>query len=387
MRWTRPLGALALAAALATPALADPVRLGFIAALSGPFGAIGADQRRGLDLALEHLGGRIGGQPVEIAAADSRGVPATAVQEASRLIERDRVQIVTGGTASNEIMAMVPPITRAGRIFLGSNGGPSPLAGAECNENYFSVAFQNDEWSAGMGAYMAQAGVRRAYLIGMDYQAGRDHLAGARRGFAGEVVAEVYTPQAQMDFAAELAQIRAARPDGVFAFYPGAAAVAFVKQYAQSGLGRTIPLFSNPGLSDPLLFAAQGEAAVGIVISGSYASEADNPQNRRFVADFRARHGRDPSTFAAQQYDALILLDAAVREAGGVDDIAKLRAALRRADFRSVRGEFRFNRNQMPLQRTLIQRVDRRADGLFLAPVATLPAQPDPFVALCRMTW
>ncbi len=380
-----------VASLLAGPApAAEPLRLGFVAAQSGPLGVIGSEQKRGLDLALEHLGNQLGGRPVEVVNADSKGNPGAAVQEAAKLIEKDKVPIITGGTGSNEVMAMVKPIVGAGVIFLGSNGGPSPLAGRDCSENYFSLAFQNDQWSEGMGAYMTRQGVKTLYLIGMDYQAGWDHIGGARRFFKGDVAAQVFTPQAQLDFSAEMAQIRAAAPDAVFAFYPGGAAVSFVKQYAQAGLNRKIPLYSNVGLSDPLFFQAQVPAALGITVTGQYSSELDNPANKRFVADYRAKYGRDPATYAAQQYDAVMLLDSALKQTGGrTDDLAALRGALRKADFHSVRGGFRFNHNHMPIQTIYSMKVERRASGeLFLNPVAVAAADAvDSFHGECPMNW
>ncbi|CAM5529196.1 ABC transporter substrate-binding protein [Eoetvoesiella caeni] len=342
----------------------EPVKLGFIAAQSGPLGVLGAEQKRGLDLALEALGGKLGDRPVELYTSDSRGVPGTAVQEVSKLIEKEGVDVITGGTASNEILAMVKPISKAGVTLVGSNGGPSPLAGKECNPGYYSVAFQNDQWSNGMGTYMSDHGVKRAYFIGMDYQAGWDHVGGAQSSFKGETVAKVFTPQAQLDFSAELAQIRAAKPDGVFAFYPGGAAIAFVKQYAQAGLSKTIPLYSNAGLVDTLFLPSFGDNAVGVVISSHYSADLDNPANKKFVADFQAKYKRDPSSYAASQYDAVMLIDHALRAVGGDKiDKAKLRAALATAKFDSVRGAFKFNTNHMPIQNIYVQKVERDKNG------------------------
>lgn len=383
---------LAAAATLAIampPATAQTLQLGFIAAQSGPLGVVGSEQKRGLDLAIEHLDGKIGGLAVEVINADSKGNPAVAVQEASKLTERDKVAIVTGGTASNEVVAIVKPITAAGVFFIGSNGGPSPLAGKECDANYFNVSFQNDQWSEGMGAYMKRKGVKKPYFISMDYQAGWDHVAGARRGYGenAPVVAQVFTPQQQLDFSAELAQIRAADPDAVFAFYAGGAAVAFVKQYAQSGLSRSLPLYSNVGLSDPLFFSAQGDAALGLMVSGHYSTEVDTGNNKRFVADFRAKYRRDPATYAAQQYDAIMLIDAAIRSVkGNLADKDALRAAFKRAEFASLRGPFKFNNNHMPIQNVYIQRVEKRDDGeRYLKRIDTVANVGDPYSAECPL--
>lgn len=384
MKWMAvlSLGMAGLPALAAEPA----VKLGFIAAQSGNLGVIGAEQKRGLDLALEHLGGKLGGREIKLYSADSRGTPGVAVQEVSKLVDKDDVDVITGGTASNEIMAMIKPIASAGLTLVGSNGGPSPLAGKDCNPAYFSMAFQNDQWSEGMGRYMTEHGVKKAYFIGMDYQAGWDHVGGAERTFEGEKVAKVFTPQAQVDFSAELAQIRAANPDGVFAFYPGGAGIAFVKQYAQSGL--KVPLFSNTGVIDTMLLPSFGDDALGVVMTGHYNPQVDNAANKRFVEDYRAKHGYEPSSYAASQYDALMLLDKAVAKlpAGKVDRKA-LRAEIAKAEFDSVRGPFAFNKNHMPVQNIYVQQVEKNDKGELVLKLLGTAAEKagDPYVQECKM--
>ena len=239
-----------------------------------------------------------------------------------------------------------------------------------------------------MGQYMTKKGLKRVYFMGMDYQAGWDHTKAAIREFKGTKVAEVYTPLNQMDFSAELTQLRAAKPDAVFVFYVGPLAVAFLKQYTQAGLHKTIPLYSMGAISDPLLYKAQGDAAIGLISTEGWNTELDNPANKKFVAAFRKKYGRDPSGYAARQYDAVMLLDAAVRQIKGkVNDKAALRAALRKADFQSIRGKFRFNTNQYPVQDIYVQEVARRPDGTMyqkLLGVAMADVK-DPDYVNCKM--
>ena len=240
-----------------------------------------------------------------------------------------------------------------------------------------------------MGAYMKRKGVKKPFFIGMDYQAGWDHIAGARRGYGKDntIAGEKFTPQDQFDFSAEFAGIRATAPDAVFAFYPGGAAVAFVKQYAQSGLNRDSQPYSNLGLSDPILFKGQGDSALGVLVSGHYSTEVESGRNKEFVADFRKTYGRDPATYAGQQYDAIMLLDAAIKSIKGkIDDKDALRAALKKADFASTRGPFRFNNNHMPVQNIYIQQVTKRADGeMYLKKIDTVESGQDPYSKDCPM--
>ena len=369
-------------------ASAEELRLGFISILSGQLALLGQEQKRGFDLAVEELGGKVGGVDTKIFFADNKGNPGDAVQEATKLIDRDKIDVITGLAASHTTMAALKPLLANGVIALGANAGPSPLAGKGCNKNWFSTGFHNDQWDMAMGQYMTQKGLKRVYFMGMDYQAGWDHVKAAIREFKGEKVAEVYTPIAQMDFSAELTQLRAAKPDAVFVFYVGPLAVAFLKQYTQAGLNKTIPLYSMGAISDPLLYKAQGDAALGIVTSEGWNTELDNPANKKFVAAFNKKFGRDPTGYAARQYDAVMLLDAAVRQIKGkVGDKDALRSALRKADFQSVRGDFRFNSNQYPILNVYIQEVSKRPDGSMYQKLtgAVIKDIKDPDYVNCKM--
>lgn len=366
----------------------EKIKLGWIAGVSGPLNLVGAEQRRGLDIALEHLGNKLGGVPIELVTGDSKANPGATVQELSRLLEKDRVDVLTGLTASNEILAAIKPITDAKVFFVGANGGPAQTAGEGCSPYYFNASFQNEQITEGIGAHMAKAGVKKLYLLGMDYEAGHEHSNAAKKGYTGEVVAHTFTPLAQLDFAADIAKIRASGADGVWAFYPGGPGISLVRQWAQSGLAGKVPLFSNIALSEPLVFQAQGKTALGIVVTGNYFAEIDNPENKRFVEAFRAKHKRDPASFAGLQYDAVMLLDAAVREVkGNLKNQDAFRAALKKASFKSIRGPFRFNNNNHPIQNTYIGVVDQRKDGsMYIRLTGTLRENaPDNFASKCPM--
>ncbi len=339
------------------------LRLGFMSSMSGPIAALGVEQRRGLDLAIADLGGKIGGLPVEIFTADDQADAGAAVQGASKLIDKDKVDVITGLIASPALIGASKTIIQSGKLLISANAGPSQFAGKECNPNFFFTAWQNDQVDEAVGRYLNDKGFKRVYFMGFDNQAGYDHINGAKRTFKGENLGESYTGMAQVDFSSEFARVRAAKPDALFVFYVGAPAVAFVKQYAQAGLKKDIPVFSF-ALADALSIKAQGTAALGVKVAGPYFPFIDNPQNKKFVGDFRAKFGRDPALYAANQYDAIMLLDSAIRAVGGkLDDQAALRAALRKADFKSLRGSFRFNVNNFPIQDYYIAEVAKRQDG------------------------
>jgi branched-chain amino acid transport system substrate-binding protein len=380
-------GCLVFCASAAQAQIPPSIKLGLILSFSGPLNVVGAEEKRGFDVAMDQLGGKLGGIPVEVVQGDSKGNPGATVQELSRLIEKDRVDLLTGLTGSNELVAAIKPISDAKIFFIGMNGGPAILAGEQCSPYYFNASFQNAQLDTGMGPYMAKKGVKKLYLIGLDYEAGHEHTEAARVGFPGEVVSH-FTPLAQVDFAADIAKIRASGADGVFAFYPGASGIAFVRQWAQAGLTGKIPLYSNVALSEPTVFQAQGKTALGIVVSANYFAAIDNPQNRKFVQDFHAKFGRDPASYAGLAYDTMMLIDAAVREVkGNLKDQAGFRAALRKANFRSLRGSFKFNTNQQPIQSTYVTEVEERPDGtLYLKELAiTSRDAPDEFAGKCPM--
>jgi len=364
------------------------LKIGFISAQSGPLNVLGLEQKRGFEIAMDHLGGKFGQTPVEVVMADSKGNPSATVQEISRLIDKEKVDLIVGLSASNELVAGVKPIVDAKLFFIGMNGGVAINAGEQCNPYYFNASFQNAQLTTGMGAFMTKQGVKKLYLIGADFEAGYEHTDAAKTGFKGEIVAQQFTPLTQLDFAADIAKIRASGADGVFAFYPGGLGIAFMRQWAQAGLAGKIPVFSNIALTEPTAFQAQGKSVLGTYVSAVYFAGIDNPVNKRFVQDFKTKFGRDPASYAGLAYDAMMLVDSAVKEVkGNVKDQVAFRAALKKANFQSVRGSFAFSSNNHPIQNTYLTVVDERSDGsLFLKATAIISEKAaDNFVGKCPL--
>jgi branched-chain amino acid transport system substrate-binding protein len=343
---------------------ADVIKLGNLTQLSGPISPAGNETKRGIDLALEELGNKLGGVPVKYTVVDDKSNPAEAVNGASKLIDEEKVDFVTGLGASNTLIPVFKSFVNAGIFVVGALAGPEQFAGKECSPNGFFVSFANDDWPAGMGKYMSDHGIKKAMFIGADYQAGYQHVEAAIRYFKGQAVKPIYVPLHQLDFAPEIARIRAEKPDGVFAFLVGAGGIALVKQYAQAGLQGKIPFFAEDPVANPLTFPAQGDAALGIVMSTNWTADLDNAANKKFVAEFQKKYKRLPATFAALGYDAIKLIDSAVREVHGkIEDKAAVRAALKKANFQSVRGPFKFNNNHFPIQNIYIMEVKKGPNG------------------------
>jgi branched-chain amino acid transport system substrate-binding protein len=359
------LATTAALAAFATGAhAADRIKLGFEAGMSGVFGIIGEEMKRGLDLGLALHGQKLGGVPVTVYAVDDKADPAQAVQQASKLIDDSKIDIITGLMSSNTTVAVRNLYLDAGVMVVGALAGLQQFAGKECNENAFFVSFENEDWDDALGKYMTDKGFKSVYFMAADYQAGWEKTQGAMRTYGGKKFGPVYTPLTQLDFSAEIAQLRDAKPDALFVFYPGGLGIAFLKQFQQAGLQGKIPIFSEDTMASELSFAAVGDAALGVTQSGSWSYEIDNPANKQFVAEFVKKYGRRPTAFAALQYDAVSLLDSAVAAVKGkIEDKAAFRAALKKADFQSVRGPFKFNNNNYPIVNVLLTEVTKDEKG------------------------
>lgn len=355
------------ASLLATPVLAaEPVRIGMVTTLSTKAGYLGEEIRNGFQLAIDEEDGKLGGVAVELLVDDDGRKPEKGKQIANRYIKRDGVKIMTGIVFSNVALAVVPKVVRDGIFYISPNAGPSKLAGKGCNENYFNVAWQNDNLAEAMGRYLNEEGYKNIYLLAPNYPSGKDQLAGFKRFYQGDIAGEVYTQLGQSDYAAELATLRAAGPDAVFFFLPGGMGINFLKQYAQAGLNQAIPLFGPAFSFDQQLLKAVGNAALGVRNTSQWNWDLDNPENRRFVVAFRKAYGRTPTLYASQGYDTAHLIGSALKATGG--DPGKkdaFRKALKKADFPSVRGKFSFGHNHHPVQDIYVREVVKNEDGSF----------------------
>ena len=342
----------------------EPVKIGMITTLSTKAGYLGEEIRDGFKLAIDQEGGKLGGVPVDLLVDDDGRKPEKGRQIAERFIKRDGVKIMTGIVFSNVAIAVVPKVVQDNVIYVSSNAGPSLLAGKGCHKNYFNVAYQNDNLDEVVGKYVTEAGYKNVYLLAPNYPAGKDHLAGFKRYYKGDIAGEVYTKLGQSDYAAELAALRAAKPDAVFFFLPGGMGINFIKQYSQAGLNKTIPVFGPAFSFDERLLKAVGEAALGVKNGSQWTHDLDNPANRQFVEAFHKAYGRIPTLYASQGYDAARLIGSALKSTGGdVSNTDALSEAILKADFESVRGKFKFSSNQHPVQDLYIREVVKDADG------------------------
>lgn len=355
MRLKRGIFTLAIVtAAVATwadirPAAAQ-VKIGFVATFSGFAGALGRDMYDGFMLGIEHLGGRLGGQTVEVLREDDQLKPELGVQIVQKLIERDHVDIIAGVTFSNVMTAIYPRVVGAEVFLVSTNSGPAHIAGKQCSRFFYSTSWQNDQQHEAMGKYAQDRGYKRMLLFSPNYQAGKEVLEGFKRYYSGTVLDEFYSKLGEVDFNVELTEIQSKKPDAIFVFYPGGMGINFVKQYKQVGLLGKVPLLSGATVEGTTL-PALGADAIGVELGTVWGPDLPNEQNRKFVSGFEAKYGRIPSQYAAQSYDGALLIDSALRRTGGsVSDKAKFAAAMHAADFKAIRGDFKINKNGFPIQ-------------------------------------
>ncbi|MGX1306038.1 branched-chain amino acid transport system substrate-binding protein [Amorphus suaedae] len=381
---------LAMAATLAGTAFAqssdDKLTVGLMLTLSGPAAVIGQQARDGFQLAVEDMGGKLGGLDTDVIVVDDELKPDSAVNKAKELVERDGADFVVGPIFSNILMAITKPITDEKVILISPNAGTSVLAGPGCNEYLFVSSYQNDQMHEVLGKYAEDKGYKKVFLMAPNYQAGKDGLAGFKHSYTGEVVDEVYTPLGQLDFSAELARIAAAKPDAVYTFMPGGMGVNLVKQYRQAGL-EDIPFLSAFTVDETTL-PAQQDAAIGFFGGANWAPNTDLPQSKAFVKAFEAKYGYVPGTYAMQAYDAAQMINSAVKAVNGdLSDKEGLVAALEKADFQSLRGDFKLGHNHFPIQDFYLVKVAKRDDGKYQTEIVEkiFDDYVDNYASQCKM--
>lgn len=373
---------------------ADEVKIGFVTTLTTGGASIGQDQEKAVNLALKHIDNTMGGKAVNLIMADDGFKPEVGKQATDKLVKQDDVDFVAGYIWSHVLLASRKSVLDADKFLISANAGPSPVAGKLCHKNFFSTSWQNDQTPMAMGETLNQQGVKSLYVMAPNYAAGKDMVAGVERTFKGEILGKDMTKwgkDAQLDFSAELAKAKASGAEGIFVFYPGKAGPAFIKQYEQAGLRDTLPLytvFTVDSISLPKLQAGGMEGVLGSVSTQHWGPDLDNAANKKFVADFREEYGSYPSFYAAQAYDSILLIKSAVDAVDGdLSDKDGMRAAMMEANFDSVRGEFTYGNNHMPIQDFYSRTVVADADGNWTTEInkVVLDDHQDSYAAECSM--
>jgi len=384
------VSAVALLSAPGLASAADNIKIGFVTTLSTGAGAIGKDMRDAVDLAVEHLGGKMAGKDIEVIYEDDGFKPEIGKQKTDKLVKKDDVDFVAGFIWSHVLMASYKSVVDNDKFLISSNAGPSPVAGKLCNENFFSTSWQNDQTPMAMGEVLNQRGIKNLYIMAPNYAAGKNMVTGVERTFKGKIAGKDMTKfPGQLDFSAELAKVRAAKPDALFVFYPGKHGAQFMKQYSQAELAKSVPLYTVFTV-DSISLPRVGDLADGSLNTMFWSPDMDNPTNKKFVGDFKAKYGHYPSHYAAQSYDSIMLIDSAVEKVGGdISDRNAVRTALRAAEFNSIRGNFKYGKNHMPIQNFYLRQVGKDDAGVYTNKIVDTVYEnhQDSYVDECKMTW
>jgi len=384
---TQFTSALALSAAMGTAALAEDIKIGMVVTLSGPPAALGQQVVDGFQLALDQNGGMLGGHAIELMVEDDELKPEVALLKATSLVEREEVDFVVGTVFSNMLQAIFKPIVESETFLISPNAGPSTFAGRNCNPYFFVTSYQNNQNAEVSGMIANQEGFEAVFAMAPNYQAGRDNMEGFKQTFEGAVTQEVFTPLGHQDFSAELARMSTSGSDAIFTFMPGGMGVRLVNQFANAGLGDSMK-FMSVFTTDETTLPGQKDAAVGMLAAGSWAPDMDIPENTAFVAAFEEKYGYIPGSYAMQAYDTASLIASAIEKTGGdLSDKDAVRAALKEADFTSLRGDFSFSNNHYPIQDFHMLQVVKRDDGQFHTSFVRTIAEDyaDSFHQDCRM--
>jgi len=388
-RWPAAVLAACLAVALPAAQAQEKLRIGFLSTLTGPISGLAVDLQNGFQLGLKQAGGRLGGLETELIVADDQQNPDAGKQAFDKLVKKDRVHIVTGTLFTNVMNAIAPIAFREKVFFINANNGPAPFAGEQCNPFYFNVAWQGETPAEAMGKYASDKGLKNVYVVAPNFPAGPANVAGFKRYYKGGIAGETFVKLGQLDFSVELGQIRSAKPDAVYVYLFGGMAVNFIKQFHQAGLTKETQLIGGGFGFDDDTIRGVGDALVGSLNAWWWNRDFDNPQNRKFVADYLAEYKQPASLFAAQGYDAAMLIDAAVRAAGGkLGDKEALRKAFATAPFKSVRGDFKFGANQNPVMTYYLRQVVKDAQGNIVNKTIgpLLPNHADAYGSTCKMS-
>ena len=372
----------------ATAQAADKVKVGFISTLSGPNASIGIDIRDAFNLAIKLNGGKLGGLPVEVLVGDDALKPEQAKQLAERYLQRDKVDFITGTVFSNVVLAVAPDAIANKVFFITPNAGPAQYTGEQCNPFFFASSWPSEAYSEAAGQYVTSKGLKNVVFLAPNYQGGKDAATGFKRYYKGKLQEEMYTKLGQLDYAAELSQIRAAKPQALYVFLPGGMGINFIKQFVAAGMSQDIQLIVPLWGSDQDIIRAVGDPMLGLFSVGHWSIDFDNPANKKFVAEFEKEYKRLPTGYAASGYDTALLMDSAIRKVKGkIEDKNALRAALRAADFKSVRGDFKFGANQFPVQNYYLQLVGKDNNGRIVHKTmgTVLTARGDAYVQDCKM--
>ena len=348
------------------PVFAKDIKIGFISTLTTPAALIGKQLKAGAELAMDHIGNKMGGRNAKILFEDDGFSPKIGKQKTEKLIKKDKVDIMAGYIWSHVLGASAPVVLKANKFLFSSNAGHSIYSGKKCHKNFFNVSWENSQNASATGELLNKKGIKRLYILSLNYAAGKQVAGGIERTYNGKVVGKDLVPMSHKDWSAELTKIKAAKPDAVIAFYPGAWGPKFFGQYAQAGLNKTTPLYHvfSIDMGNLPIFQKVGLNVLNTFQTAQWSPDFKNAANQKFVSGFKKKYGMMPNHFAAQAYETIMLIKSGVDAVkGDVSKMDQMRAALEKADFSAVRGNFRYEKEHYPIQDFYAREVVKGSDG------------------------
>ncbi|MGB3273162.1 MAG: ABC transporter substrate-binding protein [Xanthobacteraceae bacterium] len=353
---------LAVASPLRSPAIAQqgPLKVGLMLPYTGTYAKLGQFIDEGFRLYVQQKGGRLGGREIAFVQVDDESKPEAATDNMNRLVGREKADVVIGTVHSGVAMAMVKVARDSKTLMIIPNAGANDATGPACAPNIFRSSFSNWQTTFPMGKVLAEAGIKNVATITWRYTAGSEMIDAFAENFTargGKIAEKLTVPFPEVEFQALLTRVATLKPDAVFSFFAGGGAVKFVKDYAASGLNKSIPLYGAGFLTDGTI-PAQGEAANGIRTTLHYADNLDNPANVAFLKAFKDKTGKDGDIYAVQGFDAAALLDVGLSAVGGDDKKRDtMIQAMGAAKIDSPRGPLSFNKAHNPIQNIYLREV------------------------------
>ena len=333
---------------LRAQAQSEPIKIGVVLPYTGVYAELGVSITQGMKLVLARENDRVAGRKILMVQEDDEMKPPVGIRKMEKLIDSDKIDILTGPVHSGILMGMRDKVHNSKTILIVSNAGADAISRERCSRWIFRTSFSNWQPCQPMGDWVARNVAKDVFLTAPNYQAGKDMMNAFKETFVpagGKVVDEDYPKLGETDYAPYLTKIRQSKAKAVFAFFSGTDAVNFVKQYDQFGLKKTTKLTGAGFLTEPDVLPAQGQSALGIITGHFYSPLLENPTNKKFVKDFRGLYGgKVPDGFACQGYDTAEVIVRALRAVNGnTQDKDKLVDAIAKVEFESPRGHFRFD--------------------------------------------
>ncbi len=325
-----------------------PVKIGVVLPYTGVYAVLGESITQGMELVFARENWAVAGRKIEMIKEDDEMKPPVGIRKTEKLIDSDKVDILTGPVHSGILMGMRDTVHNSKTILIVSNAGADAISRERCSRWIFRTSFSNWQPCQPMGGWVAKNVSSEVFLTAPNYQAGKDMMNAFKETFVpagGKVVDEDYPKLGETDYAPYLTKIRQSKAKAVFAFFSGTDAVNFVKQYDQFGLKQSVKLTGAGFLTEPDVLPAQGKSALGVITGHFYTPLLDNPTNQKFVKEFRDKFGgKMPDGFACQGYDTAEVIVRALKVVNGnTQDKDKLVEAIAKTEFDSPRGRFRFD--------------------------------------------